>query len=369
MSNQSLYTRKLLPLCCAVALLSSCSSKETSSPTVVMPNTNTNTNTYTPPVTTAPTDTYVPPAVSTPDIVEDAVSEATVTVERHEQVLNLGLQTGPGAIGAARLMWSHEEGITANQYAMKVLSDDNEALAFLAGEDTHVVTLRADLAAKYYSEYEDIAVLAVTSYSDYHLLEKGDSIQSLADLAGKTLWATGEGTAYEVMLRQDLSQAGLTIGEDVFVEFMSAEDVRAKMLWNDTGYGLLSVPDSSKLVMEESAIRSALVLGAESPAYCLVVKQEFLIENETQISHFLLDYQISLAYMQSGAEDLGVLVTSLGTATNEATASLAVEHSNLVCLTGSAMQGALQLYYTSLFETNPGLVGNALPYDDFYYGS
>ncbi len=362
--NKTIYLRKIAPLCCAVALLASCSSKSSSSSsTVVMPDVSNNTtSTYTPPTTTTTPTT-------TPDIVEDAVSEATVTVEQNEITMNLGLTYGSSAVGAARLIRDNMEGTTANVYNVSILSSKEEVMAFLSSGTNHVATVPSDLAAQYYSENHDISVLAVTSYSDMQLLVKGGTVSSLADMAGKTIWAEGSGTAYEAMVAKEFANVGLTVGVDVNIQYMSAEEVREKMLWNQEGYGLLGVPSATQLTLESEDITSVMIVGESQPMYCLVVKQFFVEENETQVSHFLLDYQISLAYMQGGADDIGDLVLNVGTATDLAAATLAASQSNLVCLTGSAMKSALQMYYSTLYEADSSLVGGGLPYDDFYYGA
>ena len=50
-------------------------------------------------------------------------------------------------------------------------------------------------------------------------MEKGDSVQSLADLKGKTIYATGKGSTPEYALKYILSQNGIDPDKDVTIEW------------------------------------------------------------------------------------------------------------------------------------------------------
>jgi len=61
----------------------------------------------------------------------------------------------------------------------------------------------------------------VTSLSGFNpaLLNRCDSVQTVADLKGKTIYTTGKGTTPEYTLRYLLSSAGLNPDSDVTIEF------------------------------------------------------------------------------------------------------------------------------------------------------
>lgn len=364
---RNLQYQKMLATACAVAMLTSCSSSSkssSSSPTVTMPNVATTPVTPVAPVTPV---TPVTPEVSTPT--EDATSSATVTVERHEQVINLALVTGSTSMGAARMIRDSANGISANGYNLTNPSTSKEAMTLLSNGSVDIVAMGAAEAADYYSTNQNVSILAVNTMGELYLMEKGDSVQTMGDLAGKTIWATGQGTSYEYIIQEELATVGLTVGTDVTVQFMSIDEVSNKILSGEEGVGLLPVPYSAKVMVEDSTIRPALHFGEDMPMNCLVVQKTFLEDNDEQVSHFMVDYQISLAYMQSGESDLGDLIVNMGVAQNSETAQLAVSQANLTCVSGVAMKTALESYYQMLFDRNPDVIGGGLPYDDFYYGA
>jgi len=62
-----------------------------------------------------------------------------------------------------------------------------------------------------------------------HILENGDTVHSMADLAGKTIYSINQGTNTEYVLNYLLEESGLTPGEDVTIEWKTSEEVTALM--------------------------------------------------------------------------------------------------------------------------------------------
>lgn len=63
-------------------------------------------------------------------------------------------------------------------------------------------------AALYAKTNGKIQVLAVNTLGVLYMLENGDSIQSVADLKGKTIYSTGQGANPEYILNYILEQNG-----------------------------------------------------------------------------------------------------------------------------------------------------------------
>lgn len=66
-----------------------------------------------------------------------------------------------------------------------------------------------------------VQVLAVNTLGVLYILEKGDSVQSMADLAGKTVYATGQGANPEFVLNHLLTENGVDPA-GVDVQWMTA---------------------------------------------------------------------------------------------------------------------------------------------------
>ena len=211
----------------------------------------------------------------------------------------------------------------------------------------------------------------------FYILEKGDSVQSMADLAGKTVYATGQGANPEFVLNHLLTENGVDPA-GVDVQWMTAQEVTAKMASSEDGVCMLPVPAATALMLQDSGVRQALSLTEEWSKVssgqlamgCIVARTDYIEENPQGVEHFLTAYQDSIAYMSDPAnlEDAAQLVAQYGITPNAAIAKSAIPQCNLVCLTGEEMKSVLEDYYQVLYDADPASIGGALPYDSFYYG-
>ena len=82
--------------------------------------------------------------------------------------------------------------------------------------------------------------------------EKGDTIHSVADLAGRTILSTGKGTTPEYVLRYLLEQNGLDPDTDVTIEFYSeATEVTAQMAVAEDAVAVLPQPYVTSASMQD----------------------------------------------------------------------------------------------------------------------
>lgn len=64
-----------------------------------------------------------------------------------------------------------------------------------------------------------VQLAALNTMGVLYIVEAGESIQSVADLKGKTIYSTGQGSTPEYALNLVLEKNGLTVGEDVTVVY------------------------------------------------------------------------------------------------------------------------------------------------------
>lgn len=93
-----------------------------------------------------------------------------------------------------------------------------------------------------------------------HILESGGgtSIQSVADLAGKTILAPGQGSNPEYILRYVLSENGVDPDTDVTLEFYTdASEITAKLLSGEAECAMLPVPAATAAIAKsEGSVRA-----------------------------------------------------------------------------------------------------------------
>ena len=291
--------------------------------------------------------------------------------------INMAVLSGPTGIGAVKLMERSDNGETVNHYNFTVATDNSAVVAGLANGDYDIAAVATNVAANLYNQTSGgVQICALNTYGVLYILENGDTIQSMADLAGKTIYATGQGANPEYVLNYLLTQNGLTPGEDVTVEYMDSNLLMTEMAAGTYEVCMLPVPAVTSVLMQNSDVRTALDLTEEWDKVtdegvltmgCVVVRTEFAQENPEAVKAFLSEYADSISYVQENVEEASQLCESYGIVAKAAVAAAAIPDCNLCCVTGGDIQSAIEPYYNVLFEANLESIGGALPGEDFYF--
>jgi NitT/TauT family transport system substrate-binding protein len=302
--------------------------------------------------------------------------------------VNIAVLSGPTGIGAVGLMAANDAGETVNNYNFTVTGANDDVVAGLASGEYDMAALATNVAANLYNKTNGgVQICALNTYGVLYVLENGDSIQSVADLKGKTIYTTGQGANPEYVLKYLLEQNGLTWsvdGEnadaDVQIEFMASDAVVAGMASGEYDVCMLPVPAVTSVMMQNTDVRSALNLTDEWNAVaqnnnsdgvltmgCIVVRTEFAEANPEAVAAFLQEYAASIETVQTDVEYAAELCEEYGVVAKSAVAAKAIPDCNLCCITGADIQSAIEPYYTVLFEANPDSIGGAMPGEDFYF--
>ena len=292
---------------------------------------------------------------------------------------------GPTGVGAAWLMANYETGgapedapFTLNHV---VTADNSEVTNTLIKGDADIAALSTNVAANLAAKSDGaIQVLAVNTLGVLYILEKGESVSSMAELRGKTLLApsTGKGANPEYILNYLLEQNDVDPAQ-VDIQWMTPQEITAQMTSSEAGICMLPVPAATALLIQDSGVRQALSLSDEwdkleqgsLPMGCIVGRTAFIEENPELVDAFLALYGQSIEYMADPAnlEEAAGLVAQFEITANAAVAKTAIPQCNLTCVTGEERKLMLEQYYQVLFQANPDSIGGTLPYDSFYYGA
>ena len=309
----------------------------------------------------------------TPEAVTPSPSASETPAERTQ--VNLAMLNGPTGMGAAKLIADDAAGTTLNDYNVEVLSQPTDVTAKLSSGEVDIAALPTNVAATYYNKTESIQMLALNTLGVLYILENGSNVNSMADLAGQTLYATGQGANPEYVLDYLLTLNGVDPEKDVDIQWKTAEEVQALMVSGEAKLAMLPVPAATGVLMQNSDVRAAIDFntaweeaGAEGTFTmgCVVVRNEFLEENPQAVEDFLAEYAASIEYVRENPEEAAPLVVEAGIVPKEPIAVAAIPQANLVCITGSDML-SIRDYYAVLYNADPASIGGANPDDAFYY--
>lgn len=310
-------------------------------------------------------------------------SSASVSQPAGDQTaVNFMALSGPTGVGAAYLMEGYGAGSAPADSPLvlnsTVVADNKEVTDALVNGTADIAAIATNVAANLTSKTNgSIQVLAVNTLGVLYILEKGDTVQSMADLAGKTVYATGQGANPEYVLNHLLTENGVEPA-DVDIQWMTPQEITAEMASSEAGICMLPVPAATALMMKDPGVREALSLSDEWDKLgegsltmgCIVARTEYIEENPQVVDAFLDLYGDSISFMsdENNLTDAAALVAKYQITPNEQIAAKAIPQCNLTLLTGQDMKDTLESYYQVLFQADPASIGGAMPYNSFYYG-
>lgn len=304
------------------------------------------------------------------------------TKETEPVEVNVTALKGPTAMGMVSLMDDVDNGkVDSENYKFTIVASIDEVTPAISQGETDIAAVPANVASVLYNKLEGgVQVLAVNTLGVLYIVENGGTVQSAADLKGKTIYASGKGATPEYALNYILQQNGLDPAADVTIEWKSEHSECVAALAQDpSGIAMLPQPFVTTAQMKNPDLRVALDLteewdkvqeDAQEPGALLtgvvVVRTEFAKENPEAVSDFLERYKASVDFVNENVDEAAQLVGQYDIVTAEV-AQTAIPECNIVCITGDEMQEKLSGYLSVLNDQNPEAVGGKLPDDDFYY--
>ncbi|MGX8677488.1 MAG: ABC transporter substrate-binding protein [Sphaerochaetaceae bacterium] len=310
-----------------------------------------------------------------------AAGEKNLMEPEQTQISVIALK-GPTGMGLSKLISDSDAGQTgANSYEFTLAGAVDEVTAHLIKGDVDIAAVPANLASVLYSKTNGkVEVVAINTLGVIYIVEKGNSIKSVADLKGKTIYASGKGATPEYALNYILSANGIDPVKDVDIQFKSehAECVAA-ITAADSGIAMLPEPFVTTSQMKNPAIHTVLDLteewdklqdGKENPSAMvtgvIVGTKDFLESNPEAVSLFLDQYKESVDFVNGKVEEAAKIIGNYGIVA-EQVALKAIPNCNIVFIEGKEMKTKLSGYLAELYRQNPAAVGGKLPDDAFYY--
>ena len=278
-------------------------------------------------------------------------------------------------------MHDNQNGDTKNDYTVTVAAQNDEVVAKLANGEIDIAALATNVAANLYQKTSGaVQLLTVNGLGILYILEREtNDVNAVSDLAGKTIYAFGQGANPEYALNHLLRQNGLEPGTDVTIEWKTSEEINALMISGQADLCMLPVPAATALQIkaksEDITIRSALSLSDEwdkisdSPLVmsCTVVRTEWAKQNPDAVKAFLADYEGSIDFVKTTVDEAADMVAAFGITPNAVIAKKAIPDCNLTFVSGADTKAATEGYYQVLFDASAASIGGKLPDDGFYY--
>lgn len=296
--------------------------------------------------------------------------------------MNVTALKGPTAMGMVKLMSDSDAGeYGEDTYTFTIAASVDEVTPALVQGETDIAAVPANVASVLYNNTDGgVQALAINTLGVLYIVENGDSVSSVADLAGKTIYASGKGATPEYALNYILSENGIDPETDVTIEWKSehtecltalvSEEGAIAMLPQPFVTTALTKADSLRVALDLTEEWDALQADAETPSALLtgvlVGRTEYIEAHPDEVADFLERYEASVTYVNENVADAAQLVGGYDIV-DAAIAEKAIPECNITYIDGTEMQEKLSGYLTVLSEQNAEAVGGVLPGEDFYY--
>lgn len=290
--------------------------------------------------------------------------------------VRIGVLKGPTGIGASYLLSENKEGKTINKYTETILAEATDMIGQLAAGQLDIAAIPTNAAVSLYNKTNGgVRIIALNTAGVLYILENGNAVSQVSDLKGKTLYAVGQGSNPEYVLRFILSKNGIDPDKDVDIQFLDSAELTTRMATGEIGLCMLPVPAVTTVLTKNPSVRIALDLteewdklnvGSKLTMGCVVVRTEFLKENKAAVLTFLREYQKSIEYVKANPAEAGQMCADFGIVPAAAIATKAIPDSNLIFVSGDEIRPYIEGYFQVLYDANPKSIGGAMPKDDFY---
>ncbi len=326
--------------------------------------------------TAAPSETE-----TTASVTEAEVSSEASTAEDSSQAkaLRVGSLKGPTSMGLVELMDKSEKGEAEGSYEFTMVTAADELLGKIASGELDIALVPANMASILYSKTnQGISVINLNTLGVLYGVSSDDSISTVADLKGKTVYLTGKGATPDYTLRHLLKASGLS-DSDVTLEYKSeAAEVAAILKEKPEAVGLLPQPFVTAALAQNDALKIVLDLSMEWDATATedsgrlvtgvtICRNDVLKDQKEAVETFMAEHFASANFANSNVAEAAVLVAAAGIIEKAPIAEKAIPYCSIVSIDGEDMKSMLSGYLKVLFDMDPASVGGTLPADDFYY--
>ncbi|MEG0378085.1 MAG: ABC transporter substrate-binding protein, partial [Eubacterium sp.] len=233
-------------------------------------------------------------------------------------------------------------------------------------------------ASTLYNKTEGAVILgAVNTLGTLSIVaDESENITSMADLKGKTIYATGQGSTPEYVLNYLLEKNGLKPGTDITIEWLAEHSEAAAKLSSGEGtIAMLPQPFATTVIAKNPKVKVAVDMtkaweaatdGTKLEMGCIVVNKEWAEKNKPVVKKFMDAYKKSVEDVNKADEQAAQYVVDAGIIPDVKLAQKAIPNCSIVFITPSDAKADLQSYFDVLAGFEPKSVGGKVPGEDFY---
>ncbi len=284
---------------------------------------------------------------------------------------------GPSGFGMVRLFSEKPELGPQVSAEYELAASPDLMVAKIVSGAVDFAALPVNVAAKLYGSGIDYPMGAVTGYGVLYLMSRDPSIDSWADLSGRTVHNIGQGATPDFLFRYLLSRNGIVPEQDVRIDFsLGHPELAQSLIAGRVDTGILPEPFVTKVLNASKDVRVALDLQKEwsrirgtdrsYPITVLVVRGTLARERPDIVKAFLDAYRDSVHWANEQPGEAGRLIDALDFGMNAQEAAAALPRCNLTFIPAGEAKDLVRDFLQVLLDYAPQALGGKLPDEGFY---
>lgn len=327
--------------------------------------------------TNASTDTGISTDTAN-DTEADTSADTEATVD-NTVPFNITVISGTTGMGFAKMMDDVKNGTALFPYNFEIVSGADVVAPAIISGTTDIAAVPTNLAAVLYAKTNgEIRVLAANTLGVLYLIENGETVNSMSDLAGKTIYCCQQGANPEFITNYLLTESGLTVGTDVFLDFTynNPDELATAIATGKVDLAVLPEPKVTATLAQNESLRRAINFsdvweevsgGLPLIQGCIIARKSFIDEHPAEVAAFLEEYKASIDFVNTNAEEASAMIAEAGIIPKAPLALKAIPNCNIAFISGSELAEPMKGFFGVLHAANPASVGGAIPADEIFY--
>ncbi len=313
------------------------------------------------------------------DTASNPSSESNSSEEYKSQDMHIACLKGPTGVGMAKLVEDAQNKKTANNYTFTIATAADEISGKIISGEINIASVPTNLAAKLHQKTNGkITMLAVNTLGVLSFLSSDESVKTMADLKGKTIYSAGEGSNPEYILKYILKQNNIDPEKDVTIKFVSTgEQLSAAMISGQATVAMVPEPAATTVLTKKTTVKRIFTVNDEWEKVsdsklmmgCVVALDSYIENNKAAVDKFLEEYKASIAFANSNLDDTAKYCESYGIVPSAAIAKAAIPTCNVKYVDKDDMKNSIKGYFEVLLSFDAESIGGKLPDDKFYYNA
>ncbi|WP_251859757.1 ABC transporter substrate-binding protein [Clostridium sp. Marseille-Q2269] len=302
--------------------------------------------------------------------------EETNTVESSSKKEKIKIATlkGPTGMGMVKLIEENKD-----DYDISLFDAPDQLVSKIVSGEVDGAAVPSNLASVLYNKTKGkVQLVGVNTLGVLSIVENGNTIKSIKDLKGQTIYATGKGATPEFILNYILKKNGLDPEKDVKIEYKAQHNDLATLVASKKAkIAVLPEPFVTIVKTKNKDLKVQLDLTKEWKKLsngegkltmgALIFRKDFIDKRDKDVETFINNYKKSVQFVNDNNKEAGKLIEKNGIIPNAKIAEIAIPKCNIVFIDAKNSKNSLEKFYNILKENDPKSIGGKLPDENFYY--